>query len=892
MINFNYHDDNFNKFGPGLTNAEVKQQRLKYGTNHFILEHPRHFMWLLLINIFKPFNIFLLLAGISALLISIFLSPHLELTDFIFITAIVLLDGLVCSIQTFKVEAVIFKIKNNVQPKAIVQRDGHRQTILAKYLVVGDLVFLEVGMIIPADIKLLNCEELVINEMILTGETKPVHKKTTSSRYQKQLLYKGTTVIHGRGVGRVIAVGLKTTEGRINKISHIAKKHRPKPTLRRQINKITLLFICLSLLLAIAVGTILVLTSHSQLDEIIVSGIALVVSVTPESLPLVIILIFSLAAYRLSFKDVLIQNLDAIETLGEVTTICIDKTGTLTENIYRVHKYFYCQKQFNAYELEPQEQVWFQHLINAAMFCNNAFFNKAGKWDGVPIEIALKKWVHQKKWPEQTITFKRKASIPFSSNRKMMSVTGLLIQNSTQQELVYWKGAARLILEHCHYYYDDKTQKLTPINSNFMKKIQHNIQELGLNALTVMGFAMEVQENQRIWLGAVGMGDKPRAMVWYALEEAKQAGITLKMITGDNAVTALGIARQLNLEQDERAIFDRKILETSMSQDALHQKIKESTIFSHFRPLDKLEIVKNLQQEKEIVAMTGDGANDAPCLAAANVGIAIGRSGTDAARQSASVVLTNDNFFSIIKGVRWGRWSYYQIKKAFIFIFSTNIGEAMAFFIIATAFKILPLYGPCILWFNFVVESILIVPKIWGSRLHGLLQEKPRGPTESIFKNAFLQVTVNALLITTVCVVSFVIGKFGWNIAIGQCLFFITLANSPLLMVMTFTLQEKWIKEPLFDRNRNVYLMAALGFSLNLIVTFTPGVNQKMMLLPASINVLAGFIAYLLAILPATALLLLKSITKYRYKTNQSSQQFSRISDNMKNERSGLWLKR
>ncbi len=728
----------------GLSGTEAKQRLEKYGKNK--LEEKKRISPLkIFLNQFKSFLVIIL---IIAAVISGFLG---ELIDFTVIIIIVILNALFGFFQEYKAEKAIEALKRMTSPSATVLRDGKLKTVAAEELVPGDILILDEGAKIPADCRILEEYSLNVNEASLTGESVPVKKRTEPIKSaklvadMKNMLWMGTSITGGKCKAIVISTGMKTEIGKIAEEIQVPEEQTPLQTKLGFLGKqLGILIVIIAAL--VAVSGVLIL--KADVFDMFTIGIALAVAAVPEGLPAIATLTLAIGIRRMSSKNSIIRRLSAVETLGSCTVICADKTGTLTKNEMTVTDLYIFDKTLAT--VEGTEE-----LLKIGVLCNNASIDNG--LIGDPTEAALlfaarkidlEKSDLEKKYPFIT-------EIPFSSERKRMTV----IRKSGTSKIAYVKGATEIILERCSKKYQNG--KISSLTSSDKKKILETNSKFTSKALRVLAFAYkdvsklklseENVEKDLVFVGLMGMIDPPRDGVAEAIETCKRAGIRVVMITGDHANTAKAVAEKIGIVGD---VITGDQLD-KLNQKQLADLSKNVCIYARVSPQHKTKILEALKKQNNIVAMTGDGVNDAPALKKSDIGIAMGIAGTDVAKEASDMVLKDDNFSSIVSAIKEGRSIYDNIKKFVYLLLSANIAEVL---IVALSVFIgfqfggqyaIPLTALQLLWINLITDGLPALALGIDPPDKNIMNRKPRNPKEKILGwRMFVYILVVGLIIT------------------------------------------------------------------------------------------------------------------------------------------------
>ena len=710
--------------GPkGLSSAAAQERLAKTGPNQ-LQEGKKKNILGILISQFKDVMILILFA---AAIISGFIG---DLTDTIVILVIVVLNGIVGFIQEYRAEKAMLALKKMSVADAKVFRDGKIHWLPSTQLVPGDVVLLEAGNAVPADIRISESQSLKIEEAALTGESNAVDKTSSELNNEdlpvgdrKNMAFKGTFVTYGRGTGIVIATGMQTELGRIAKMLQGDEVLTPLQQRMAEFGKklsLLVLFLCI----------VFFVSGWLRGEEVIkmaLTSISLAVAAIPEALPAVITISLALAAKRMIRFNCLIRKLPAVETLGSVTYICTDKTGTLTKNKMFVEQVFVNGHLYQTHELKNQQHDEKISLLLRAFALNNDVILDGETFKGDPTEVALQETaaaqnILPSSWP-------RLSEIAFDAGRKLMTT----FHPYKDKVISFTKGAPDILLEKC------KDVDLTFLDNQ--------VDQMASKGLRVLGFAYRVwdelpdksenesNENDLQFLGLTGMIDPPREEVFASIAECKTAGIVPVMITGDHPLTAKTIAHRIGIlsSPNDLVITGREL--TALDEETFLEKVEKIKVYARVSPEQKLQIVKALQQKGNFVAMTGDGVNDAPSLKRANIGIAMGITGTDVSKEAAHMILLDDNFSTIVKAVREGRRIYDNILKFIRYLMTTNSGELWTLLlgpVIGLPIALLPIH---ILWMNLVSDGLPAITLSFEKAEKNIMNQPPRSPQESVFAN-------------------------------------------------------------------------------------------------------------------------------------------------------------
>lgn len=674
----------------GCSSKEVKKLRQEYGRNELISEHGPG----LLSRFFAQFRDFMIITLLAAALISFvasYLQGELNFTDPLIILAIVIINALLGIYQESKAEHSLAMLQKLQTPETIVVRDGKRQKLPSQDLVPGDIVHLETGCLIPADARLLSCHNLTTEESALTGETGSIEKTSEAIHAgelpigdQKNMVFSGTMVTTGRGVCYVTATGMNTQIGQI--AGMLAQETSPETPLTRRLNKTGKVLGILALIIC-GIIFLLGITKKQPIFEMFMTSVSLGVAAIPESLPALVTIMLSLGVERMARQCAVIRHLPAVETLGSASVICSDKTGTLTQNQMSVRR-TYCT---------CSEEELFRYFL----LCNN---------ESDPVEQALIEYGYKLGIRYERLQNKEPAifELPFDSSRKRMTT----LHQTAAGILSVTKGAPELLLQLSTHYKDG--EQVRPLTSALRHQLIKEAENFAQDALRVLGVGyrlhpqMPVQdetlEHGLIFAGLAGFMDPPRKEAYAAVKSCRHAGIRPVMITGDHRITAAAIGRELGICHNDKEVMTGQELD-AISDMELPGVLDTHHVFARVSPIHKVRLVKAFQRKGNVVAMTGDGVNDAPALKAADIGCAMGRTGTDVAKNAADMILMDDNFSTIVSAVREGRGIYDNIKKAIHFLLSCNIGEIMTIFVAIFFGMPAPLLPVQLLFINLVTDS-------------------------------------------------------------------------------------------------------------------------------------------------------------------------------------------
>ncbi len=841
----------------GLALEEVERRRQKYGVNQLV-EGQKVSLLTVFLNQFRDFMILVLIA---ATLISGLLG---EYTDAITIIAIIILNGVLGFIQEVRAEKSLAALKALTAPNARVRRAGEVVTVPAKELVPGDIVLLESGDRVPADGRLLSAQALSVEESSLTGESVPVNKQATlfvdpvsSIGDRRNMVYMGTMVTRGKAEFVVTETGMATEMGKIADL--MQQSDETMTPLQRRLDQLGRVLVWLALGITLLVVVAGVLHGH-KLYEMFLAGVSLAVAAIPEGLPAIVTIALALGVQRMIKRHAIVRKLPSVETLGCATVVCSDKTGTLTQNRMTVQRVWADGEWFRVtgagytpvgnfvYEdrsIQPLRRPALKRLIEIAAVCNNATLKPQGDgegWqlDGDPTEGALLVMAVKAGFGGQEAGFERIDEIPFESERKLMSV---LVRHGNEV-LLLTKGAPDVLLDRSSKVLTGGREE--PLSQGLRKQILAANQQMATQALRNLAFgyrrfpsveaAKEARdpESELVFTGMAGMMDPPREEVYQAIATCHRAGVATVMITGDHQETATAIARQLEILPEGGRVVTGAQLD-AMSDDELAQKARDIYVYARVSPEHKLRIVRALQSQGDIVAMTGDGVNDAPAIKQADIGIAMGNTGTDVAKEAAALVLADDNFATIVAAIEEGRGIYDNIKKFIRYLLASNVGEIITMFFAMLAGLPLPLLPIQILWVNLVTDGLPAIALGVDPIEKDIMDRPPRDVSEGIFSGGLgIKILSRGVLIglVTLAVFFWSLRQNPQNLAQAQTMAYATLTMAQLILVFDCRSLEGGIfKRNLFE---NVWLLLAVASSvvLFLITLYVPFIAKAFNTVP------------------------------------------------------------
>lgn len=715
----------------GLTSEEACKRLEANGKNKLVEKKRRSIILSFLLQLHDPMIYVLLAAALISALVTIFGEGHDDWADVIIILAVVLLNATIGTIQEVKAENALEALKKLSSPTATVRRDGKVFEIKAEDLVVGDIVVLEEGRTVGADMRLLKEYNLKTDESSLTGESTPIEKdykvefsEPVGVGDRINSVYMSTPIVYGHGEGIVVATGEKTEIGKIAKM--LADEKEEATPLQKRLADLSKILGIIAIVIIVAIFAVALIQRRDPL-EMFITAISLAVAAVPEGLPAVVTIVLALGVQRMVKVNTIVRRLPSVETLGAVSVVCSDKTGTLTQNKMTVVRAFVDHEIINP-EHFGGDSVSF--LARGMSLCSNASIDSGVYGD--PTEIALVEFANKLGLRKKDLegVHPRINELPFDSVRKMMSTH----HEHASGAIVFTKGALDSVIKHTTHILING--KVRPITQDDLLQISEGSAYMARNALRVLALAYkessELSEDNLTFVGLVGMVDPPRPEAGEAVAIFKKAGIVTIMITGDHRDTALAIARELKIAEDESQVLSGDEL-SRMSFEELQQAVKTVRVFARVSPENKVSIVKAIKANGFIAAMTGDGVNDAPSLKAADIGIAMGITGTDVAKGAADMVLTDDNFASIEKAVEEGRGIYANIKKTVYFLLSSNIGEVISMFVGIVLGLPVPLIAIHILWVNLITDSLPAIALGSDEKADNIMEDKPRDEKESLF---------------------------------------------------------------------------------------------------------------------------------------------------------------
>lgn len=798
----------------GLDSLEAQRRLTRYGPNK--LENKEKISP---IKIFlQQFNDFIVWILIAATIVSGIMG---EKADAITILIIVIMNGILGFIQEFKTEKSLEALNQLASPTAKVIRDGVLKVVNAEFLVIGDVILVESGDRVPADAVIFEDSNLMIDESLLTGESVGVNK--SSANKSSSNLYMGTIVLKGKGKAKIVSTGMQTEMGKIaGMLQSIEKEKSP---LKEKLNSLGKVMVYMCLIIC-AIVTATGIIRGQDVTEMFLLGVSLAVAAIPEGLAAIVTVALALGVSRMLKKNALVRKLPAVETLGCTSVICSDKTGTLTENKMTVKAMYFNNSMYDLDKENVPSNVLFKKTV---AYCNDCNIdpNKKGldkSLLGDPTETALIKAFFKETGEVKTFLSKafRAKDNPFTSERKMMSV----VMKENSKYTVYLKGAPERVSEKCKYILIN--EEVVPFTSIYKEKVLKAVETMSFKALRCIGTAYKDISNihesnlekDLIFVGVAGIIDPPRREVKDAVFKCKLAGIRPVMITGDHKNTAYAIAKELDIAKDESEVITGEELD-KLSDNALEKKVQNIRVFARVSPNHKLKIVKAFKNNGNIVAMTGDGVNDAPAVKEADIGISMGISGTDVTKEASSMILLDDNFKTIVSAVEEGRVIYDNIRKFIRYLLSCNLGEVLTMFLASILALPTPLLPIQILFVNLATDGLPAMALGVDPADPDIMEQRPRPKRESIFARGLKEkIVIRGTLIGICTLMAFMAGKiYNMNLETSRTLALCTLVLSQLIHVFECRSERHSIFEIKFYTN--MYLVAAVLISiimLNLVL--------------------------------------------------------------------------
>ena len=844
----------------GLTTEEVTKRREKYGLNE-LKSKKKKSLFQKFLDQFKDFSIIvLIIAAIVSGVVGV--AEGEGITDTIIILIVVVVNAIIGVTQESKAEKSLEALQKLTDHASKVIRNGEVTVVPAKELVPGDIVVLDTGDYIPADLRIIEAVNLKSQESSLTGESVPVEKMTekiedeeTSLGDRLNMLFSSSLVTYGRGKGIVVETGMTTEVGKI--AGMINQADEQTTPLQDKLNKLGKTLGIAALVICVFIFIVGLIQGKEPI-HMFMTAVSLAVAAIPEGLVAVSTIVLAIGVQKMVKRNAIVKRLPAVETLGSATVICSDKTGTLTQNKMTVEKIFINSetKDLEEYKNNITEDI--KKLVYVNMFCNDTKISKDGTLTGDPTETALVDMAFRLDFdPSIYDQMPRVEEIPFDSDRKLMTT----VNKVNEKYVVFTKGGVDELLNRCNSYL--LNGEIKQDLENYTKIIRENNESMAKEALRVLAGAykeidhepskeeMEKIENDLTFIGMVGMIDPPREEAKKAVEKCKTAGIKTVMITGDHKITATAIAKKLGiLENEDEAITGTEL--EKMSDEDLEKNVRHYSVYARVSPEHKVRIVKAWQKNGEIVAMTGDGVNDSPALKTSDIGCAMGIVGTDVAKEAADVILTDDNFATIVSAVEEGRRIYDNILKVIQFLLSSNVGEIVVLFLatlctplfanwfgitdIAHLEILLPIH---ILWINLVTDSLPALALAFDPANKDIMNRKPNKPGKGVFtKGMTWRVIYQGIMIGLLTLGAFMIGLATTTeaidgltldeskIEVGQTMAFVTLALSELVHVFNVRNNKVSVFKTGIKGNSKLIWATLASAALMLVILFIPALRN------------------------------------------------------------------
>jgi Ca2+-transporting ATPase len=852
----------------GLTNKEVTERLAQYGTNELISKKKTPLIMLFLRQFLSPLIYVLLAAGVISLVSQLFTGEE-HYIDAIVIFGVIILNAVIGTFQESQAEKAMKALLEMAAPKAKVRRNGNIETIPAREIVPGDIVLFEAGDRVPADVRLLESANLSVNESALTGESVPVEKQPAPLSEDAliaervNMLFMSTIINSGRAMGVAVLTGMETEIGKIaTELEEVKQEETP---LQRNIKKLSqyLVFVFLGVsALLVVVG----LLQGLGLFDLFLLAIAAAVASIPEGLLAVVTVVLAIGMKAMARRNSIIRRLVAVETLGSATVICSDKTGTLTLNQMTVRQLFtnskYIEVTGEGYEpkgefkqdgkpINPAEDRQLMLLLRAGALCNDASLTQSNGEHGIfgdPTEGALvvaatKAGLNK---PDLEDTYPRVDELPFASEKQYMVTLHYMatLHAEVGHKTAYIKGSLEKILPYSKYIL--KNGRVVTITKADYGQIAEAAMNMSKDALRVIAMAYrdfpeksdmltdDDINDDLVFIGLAGMADPPRREAKEAVALCKQAGIKVKMITGDNKITAESVARQINLPPG-KAITGAKL--QKMSDEELVAEIENISVFARIEPLQKLRIVNALKANGEIVAMTGDGVNDAPALKASDIGVSMGITGTDVAKEASDMVLADDNFASVVSAVDEGRTIFNRLRNVLFYTLNTNLSELVTLILALIFVGLSPLLAVQILWVNLVTDTAGDIPLGMEPKFGDELKQPPRHPSVGlIYPGLFVRIIVMAILIGLGTFLIFRWAEVRMSLNEARTLAFCAIVAFEWLMAFSARSDEHTIFKLGVFRNRALVISIGLAVLLQIAVVYVPFLQVAFKTFPLTLN--------------------------------------------------------
>jgi len=853
----------------GLTKKEAEKKLGEFGKNELKEISKFSALKIFLRQVKSNFVVHLL---VGAMILSFIVGK--SVTAYTVLAVIVLVVG-VGFFQEYKAEKAISALKKMITPISIVIRDGKEMEIPSNEIVPGDILILRAGEKIPADCLILESDELRVNESVLTGESKEVNKieaKEGKSQKKENKVFMGTVIVNGRCIARVLHTGMKTEFGKIARMISTAEKELP---LQKKVNHIAKYMVFVALGISFLTGIVMLIRdapiTYDLVVNVLIVVIALSVSAFPEGFPVVLMTSLATGAYRMAKKNAIVNRMSIIETLGETTVICADKTGTITTGKMTVKQIFTDNKLFevsgaghqmsgdflyNSKKIEVQKNKSLNLLLKAGTLCSDANIeeeegNKEYITMGDPTEIALLVASAKAGMFKGKINFSREGEIPFNSNRKVMSVA----VKEEKDYYIYSKGALEVLLKNCKFIQrDDGIFRLLDRDKKKIMEISHKLSSKTLRTLALAykkekSLKKDHFEKDLVFLGLVGMEDAPREEVKEAVKLCYAAGIDVKLITGDNKETAMAVAKQIDLKKGEFIEGDEL---DKLSDKELFKIVKNTVVFSRVRPEHKLRIVRALKEHGEIVTMTGDGVNDAPALKESHIGVAMGIGGTDVTREVADLTLKDNNFVTIVQAVKEGRTIFKNIQKFVTYQLSCNYAELSIIFLGILLGLPLPLLALQILFMNLVTDNIPAITLGLNPYSSDVMELKPRKKSDILNKQLVYMIALSGTVIglITLGVFYYSLNVLNHDVVTARTTTLLTLVLFEIAHAFNFRSFRKGVLNRSLFVNKYLVYASLISLVATAAVIFYKPLNILLETTPIGpINILVAFAASLIIIL-------------------------------------------
>ncbi len=847
-------------FRHGLKEEEVYKRQQKYGKNK-LKDKPKESI---IVRFIKQFNDFMIIILIIASIISAVVSNlqgENDYIDSIIIIAIVVLNAIMGVVQEAKAEKSIEALQQMTPPKAKVMRNGITNEINADELVPGDIVILEAGNYVPADSRIIESFNLKIEESSLTGETEPVLKEADkickpniALGDRNNMAFMASIVVNGHGKAIVTEIGMDTKVGKIANM--MIEDESPETPIQKKLGQVGKILGMVCLVICFIIFVIGLIKNIDPI-EMFMTSVGLAVAAIPEGLPAIVTIMLSIGVTKMAKKNSIIRKLPAVETLGSSSVICSDKTGTLTQNKMKV------------VEINSKDVNLVTELACMCTDCDILYQESKIQVNGEPTEVALvnQGLASNKDKNELYRVMPRVNEIPFDSNRKMMTT----IHKIGNKYRVITKGAPDVLLEKCQKQISGGVGQTAIIEKATIQKENEKMAQKALRVIAVAYKDLDFLpqkidsntiESNLIFVGLMGMMDPPREGVKEAVETCKKAGIKTVMITGDHIVTAKAIAKELKiLGTRDKAITGQEL--DKIPQKELEKTIREYSVFARVTPEHKVRIVKAWQRTGAVVAMTGDGVNDSPALKNADIGIAMGKNGTDVAKNAADMILADDNFVTIVEAVKQGRNIYDNIKKAIHFLIATNIGEIVTIFMGLVLGLKSPLLAIQLLWINLVTDSLPAIAIGLEPPEKEIMSRKPADSKKGIFADGLWnKIVVEGIMIGMLTLVAFSLGNKFIGLEVGRTMAFVSMGLLELVHSFNIKSEQSIFKVGILE---NKFLIGSfvLGTIIQISVVLLPTLAEIFSLVP--LNQTQWMITIMISLLPIPIMELQKKLDEVKY---------------------------